>query len=79
MALTDRVRAVLDEIQAGGFGGRTLIVTHGGPARVMLCLALGLAPEQHWRFQLEPGGIAVVEMRAGEGTLLGLDKPTGSA
>jgi broad specificity phosphatase PhoE len=31
----------------------TLVVAHGGPLRVLLCLLLGIPPAAHWRFQVD--------------------------
>ena len=52
--LVARVRCFLAEITARHASDRVMIVSHGGPLRVMLCLILGLPPEQQWQFRLEP-------------------------
>ena len=76
-ALTARVDEVRRRVLAAGDGTNVLAVTHGGPARLLICLALGLEPGNHWRFALGPGGMAVLEFHDGEGILCRLDpKPS---
>lgn len=41
--------------------GTILVVSHGGPLRVLLCLALGLPPNEHWRFQVDHGSLSEVD------------------
>jgi broad specificity phosphatase PhoE len=41
-----------------------VLVSHGGPLRLVLCLALGLPPEAHWRFMLDPGSLSVLHLDA---------------
>lgn len=72
-ALTARLDAVRRRVLAAGDGANVLAVTHGGPARLFICLALGLEPGNHWRFALGPGGMAVLEFHDGEGILCRLD------
>jgi broad specificity phosphatase PhoE len=38
--------------------GTILVVSHGGPLRVLLCLALGLPAVEHWRFQVDHGSLS---------------------
>jgi alpha-ribazole phosphatase len=38
-------------------GETVLLVTHGGVVQVLLCLALGLAPQAYWQFHLDPGSL----------------------
>ncbi len=37
-----------------------VLVTHGGPARALICEALGLGHEGFWRVELERGKVAVI-------------------
>lgn len=76
-SMATRVTDAIGEILAagGGRGREILIVTHGGPARVLLCKALGLAVEEHWRFDIEPGGLALLELHGKDGILCGLFPP----
>lgn len=34
------------------------LVSHGGPLRALLCQTLGLSPQMHWRFQVDPASIS---------------------
>ncbi|NDJ79250.1 MAG: nicotinate-nucleotide--dimethylbenzimidazole phosphoribosyltransferase [Chloroflexi bacterium] len=52
-SLVDRLTAFLAETRAAYPAGNLLVVGHGGPLRVLLCLLLGLPPEKHWQFQLD--------------------------
>jgi broad specificity phosphatase PhoE len=58
--LARRVQPVLDEICARHVDETVLIVAHGGPLQVLLCLALGLAPRMYWQFHLSPASISEV-------------------
>jgi len=42
-------------------GGHVLVVSHGGPLRVMLCVLLDLPPARHWSFHLDCAGISIVD------------------
>ena len=42
-------------------GGHVLVVSHGGPLRVLLCLLLDLPPARHWSFHLDCAGVSVVD------------------
>jgi alpha-ribazole phosphatase len=42
------------------FDSGTLVVSHRGALRVLVCQALGLPPEAHWRFLLEPASLWVL-------------------
>ncbi|GAJ15856.1 unnamed protein product, partial [marine sediment metagenome] len=46
--LAMRVGDVLDDFPKLDQAETVLVVSHGGPLRVLLCLALGLAPADHW-------------------------------
>jgi len=58
--LVARIKDLLDDLRGLGLGeaGTALLVSHGGPLRVFLGLALGLAPGDYWRFRLDPGSIS---------------------
>ncbi|HEX2035425.1 MAG TPA: histidine phosphatase family protein [Chloroflexota bacterium] len=53
-------------------GGRrtALIVTHGGPLRVLLCLLLGLPPAEQWRFQVDYASVTEVAWDGATGARL---------
>ncbi|MGI5834895.1 MAG: histidine phosphatase family protein [Chloroflexota bacterium] len=60
--------SVVDRSQ-GERHSTTLVVSHGGPLRVLLCLLLGLPPEMHWSFRLDHAGITIVERGDDMGTI----------
>ncbi|MGQ9779611.1 MAG: alpha-ribazole phosphatase [Bacillota bacterium] len=73
--LAARVGTVLAEVLREHEGATVLFVTHGGPARVLLCLVLGVPLERHWQFGLGNGGLAILEFYDREGILMGLWNP----
>ncbi|MCL6613765.1 MAG: alpha-ribazole phosphatase [Firmicutes bacterium] len=75
--LAARLRTLLAELLGDHEEQNILLVTHGGPARVLLCLALGVPLEKHWKFNLANGGLAEVEFHGGEGILVELRNPGG--
>jgi alpha-ribazole phosphatase len=50
--LTERVQAVLDELQTEP-AENVLIVAHGGSLQVMICLVLELPVKHYWQFRLD--------------------------
>jgi alpha-ribazole phosphatase len=58
--LAGRVQAVLDELLLAQDGETILLVAHGGPLQVLICLALGLPPEKYWQFHLSPGSLSEI-------------------
>ena len=59
--LADSLRLWLAEIDTHYQDGHVLVVSHGGPLRVLLCLLLGLPPQRHWSFRLDCAGVSVVD------------------
>lgn len=49
---------------------RILVVAHGGPIRLLICLLLGIPVEHHWAFRVDHGSLTVVERGADMGTLV---------
>lgn len=70
-----RLSSWLDAFLHSDPQGNILIVTHGGSARVLLCMLLGLPAERHWQFNLSTGGLAIVEVYNGQGILCELHSP----
>lgn len=64
-----RVQAVLDEFVHTGTEQVVLLVSHGGPLRVLLCLALGVPPQAHWRFGLDAASISQLWLSDGGAVL----------
>jgi alpha-ribazole phosphatase len=75
--VADRVQAMLADIITAHQGHIVLLVSHGGPLRVLLCLALGLSPRAYWQFSLAPASWAELEVHA-EGAILGRLNATGA-
>ena len=58
--LAGRVQTVMDELLRAHAGETLLLVAHGGPLQVLLCLAMGLPPEKYWQFHLSPGSLSEI-------------------
>ncbi len=41
--------------------GDSILVSHGGPLRVLLCITLGMPLEQQWRLHLAPGSLSAID------------------
>lgn len=64
-----RVQAAYSDMLRHHMGQVVAVVAHGGSIRVLLCLALGLAPRAHWQWMIDPGSIS--ELRIGaQGAIL---------
>jgi alpha-ribazole phosphatase len=59
--LTHRVSLFVPKLGGHGVTDTILIVSHGGPLRVLLCLLLGIDLERWWQFELKCASISVVE------------------
>ncbi|NMA60489.1 MAG: alpha-ribazole phosphatase [Firmicutes bacterium] len=71
-----RVASWLNSLLAENIKGNILVVTHGGPVRILLCLLLGISSEKHWQFNVSTAGLAVVEVHEGQGILCALNSLT---
>ncbi|HLZ57224.1 MAG TPA: histidine phosphatase family protein [Ktedonosporobacter sp.] len=62
--LVQRVRAAFVEIiQADRLGdGDVVLVSHGGPLRVLLCSLLGMSLERQWQLRLDHGSLSAVDL-----------------
>lgn len=49
--------------------GGVVIVSHGGPLRLLLCSILGMPPERQWQLRLDPGSLSAID-------LLSIDEPS---
>ena len=67
--LEERLVNWLEDLYAEDPEGNILVVTHGGPLRVLLCLLLGLPVIKHWKFSVGPATLAVLEVYDGEAVL----------
>jgi alpha-ribazole phosphatase len=52
----------------------TLLVTHGGVIRAMICHLLGLEPRKYVAFDVPYAGIAVIDLFDGKGVLTALER-----
>lgn len=50
--LDKRVKSCSDKIKLVQTDESIVVVSHGGPLRVMLCQALNLSPDRYWQFRL---------------------------
>lgn len=57
-AFIARVRDLLEELRTRRAEETVLLVAHGGPLQVLLCLALGLQPQARWQFRLDPASLS---------------------
>jgi len=56
-----RVQSLIDGISRAYQDQTMLLVAHGGPLRVLLCLALGMDPQAQWQFRLDIAALSEVE------------------
>lgn len=56
--LTERVQTVYTALQTMAQNQTIILVAHGGPLQVLLCLALGLQPHLYWQFAMAPASIS---------------------
>ena len=67
--VNDRIKMAWACLVAVHDAHTVVLVSHGGPLRLLLCATLGLSPQAHWRFMLDPGSLS--ELRLDEqGTVL---------
>ncbi|HEX2324521.1 MAG TPA: histidine phosphatase family protein, partial [Chloroflexota bacterium] len=50
--------------------GAVLVVSHGGPLRVLLCQLLGLPPSRHWCFRIDHTSLSEVHWDPQTGPLV---------
>ena len=67
--LKERLTNWLEDLYAADPEGNILVVTHGGPLRLLLCLLMGVPITKHWKFSVEPSSIAILEVYDGEAIL----------
>jgi alpha-ribazole phosphatase len=64
--------------------GDVVIVSHGGPLRILLCCILGMPLQRQWQLQLDPGSLSAIDLLPDYGsseprailTLLNVQIPT---
>ncbi len=63
--MLQRVQAELAAIACSGdspMDGDVVIVSHGGPLRVLLCSILGMPFERQWQLRLDPGSLSAIDL-----------------
>ncbi len=58
--LTSRVESVLNDLHTQYADQTILIVAHGGPLQILLCLALNLSPSKYWQFHLASASLSKI-------------------
>ena len=58
--LSARVQSMLNDLRAQHADQTVLIVAHGGPLQVLLCLALNMSPAMYWHFRLSPASLSEI-------------------
>jgi len=71
--VANRVRAAWHDLRARYANQTALLVAHGGPLRILLCLALGLPPEAHWHFAVDPAALSELLVYGQDTTLIRLN------
>jgi alpha-ribazole phosphatase len=71
--VVNRVRAAWHDLRATYVNQTAVLVAHGGPLRLLLCLALGLPPEAHWRFAVDPASLSELLVYGQDATLIRLN------
>jgi alpha-ribazole phosphatase len=56
----ERIEAAYRSIVQAHSEETTLLVTHGGVLKVLLCLVLGLPPERYWQIQLSTASLSEI-------------------
>jgi alpha-ribazole phosphatase len=71
--VANRVRAAWHDLRARYANQTTVLVAHGGPLRLLLCLALGLPPGAHWHFAVDPAALSELLVYGQDATLIRLN------
>ncbi len=71
--VAERVRGALDDILGKNADQTVVLVSHGGPLRVLLCLTMGLGVQAHWRFRLDAASISELSVYDGGAMLVKLN------
>ncbi|HLH60134.1 MAG TPA: histidine phosphatase family protein [Ktedonobacteraceae bacterium] len=65
--VTDALSAMLHDNASPA--GDIVIVSHGGPLRILLCSLLGMSLSRQWQLRLDPGSISAIDLPPGSGIL----------
>ncbi|MHB1134509.1 MAG: histidine phosphatase family protein [Chloroflexota bacterium] len=67
--LVRRVGSFVAEVSARPATETLMVVSHGGPLRLLLCLAFGLDPRQHWRWRVDHSSLSILQLGQGPAVL----------
>jgi alpha-ribazole phosphatase len=68
-----RVQSLLDDIVRIHPDHTVVLVAHGGPLRVLLCIVMGLDPRAHWQFRLDVASLSELYLYDEGAVLTGLN------
>jgi alpha-ribazole phosphatase len=71
--VANRVRTAWHDLRATYANQTVVLVAHGGPLRILLCLALGLPPDAHWQFAVDPAALSELLVYGQDATLIRLN------
>ena len=71
--VANRVRTAWHDLRARYANQTAVLVAHGGPLRLLLCLALGLPPGAHWHFAVDPAALSELLVYGQDTTLIRLN------
>jgi alpha-ribazole phosphatase len=73
MQVAARVRSILEGLARFSENETVVLVSHGGPLRVLLCLVLGLDVQAHWQFRLDVASVSELYLHGKSVTLVHLN------
>jgi alpha-ribazole phosphatase len=71
--VSGRIQSVLEKVGRFGTDETIILASHGGPLRVLLCLALGMDVQAHWRFRLDVASISELYLYESDVVLIRLN------
>ncbi|HEX4143599.1 MAG TPA: histidine phosphatase family protein [Pirellulales bacterium] len=71
--LAHRVQSFVQGLLREHVNETVLLVSHGGPLRVLLATSLGLAPTDYWRLRIAPGSLSELHLYSAGGLLTRLN------
>lgn len=71
--VTGRVRGALGDVIERNIDQTVVLISHGGPLRVLLCLSLNLELRFHWRFKLDVASVSQLDVYDGKAVLVTLN------
>ncbi|RPI86829.1 MAG: alpha-ribazole phosphatase [Chloroflexi bacterium] len=62
LSLEKRMQGFLEHLKEEMDSSTILIVSHGGPLQVLICLALGLPIREYWKFQISTASLSEIHL-----------------